>query len=138
MPVRRAIGHAWERWVSTLSSAEHKRSVENIHALRIATKRLRYQVELAREIGEPEAHDVLPWLETLQDRIGSWHDRHVLQQMTKGSGGHERSTSREAERVELTRVLAAARRGKGKEALERWIREPLHSKQLTGSRHRDN
>jgi hypothetical protein len=47
--------------------------------LRIATKRLRYRVELAGELGEVDAEPLLDWCRNLQERLGAWHDHQILQ-----------------------------------------------------------
>jgi CHAD domain-containing protein len=77
--VRAGAEGAWARWREACTRAEAKRDVDSVHALRIATKRLRYQVELARELGEVDAEPLLEWCRTLQERLGHWHDHQMLQ-----------------------------------------------------------
>ncbi|HKD66895.1 MAG TPA: CHAD domain-containing protein [Candidatus Binataceae bacterium] len=76
--VRGAIASAAAQWHAALGRAKEDRSVRNIHALRIQTKRLRYRVELARDLGSAEAPTLIKWFKLLQDRLGHWHDRQEL------------------------------------------------------------
>jgi CHAD domain-containing protein len=47
---------------------------------RIATKVLRYRTELLYDVGHRQLKAQLRWLADLQDAIGVWHDRQVLDQ----------------------------------------------------------
>ncbi len=76
--VRRSVAQAAQRWRQALDGARADRSAARVHALRIATKRLRYRVELARELGADEAPAMIAWFKSLQDRLGHWHDRQEL------------------------------------------------------------
>jgi CHAD domain-containing protein len=118
--LRLAIRGALQRWRFAVAEAVANPTVRNIHALRIATKRLRYRMELARDAGESRALSVLPWLENLQDGIGRWHDGHVRRKMTHERGGPCATRDR-CESLELTEILASARAGEGRAALESWI-----------------
>jgi CHAD domain-containing protein len=42
---------------------------------RIQTKRLRYRIELAADLGDGEAQAALASLKVLQDELGRWHDQ---------------------------------------------------------------
>jgi len=53
-----------------------------IHAFRIATKRLRYRIELARDLGARDAAHALDFLRSMQDVLGAWHDQIALLQLT--------------------------------------------------------
>jgi CHAD domain-containing protein len=52
-----------------------------IHGARIATKRLRYLVEVIHEFGVPGSDELLVWLRDLQRHLGEWHDLEVLEEM---------------------------------------------------------
>jgi CHAD domain-containing protein len=54
--------------------------VDDLHAFRIATKDLRYRTELLYDVGHRQLKTQLRWLADLQDAIGVWHDRQVLDQ----------------------------------------------------------
>jgi CHAD domain-containing protein len=72
---------AWRDWQAALSRAEQACEVTTVHGLRIATKRLRYRIELARALGDEAAEPVLEWARDVQHELGDWHDHQVLQQL---------------------------------------------------------
>ncbi len=51
---------------------------ERIHGVRIATKKLRYALEMALETGQPGARPLLKVLKREQDRLGHLHDLESL------------------------------------------------------------
>ncbi|HSD10745.1 MAG TPA: CHAD domain-containing protein [Candidatus Binatia bacterium] len=75
------VGAAWRDWQVALARAEQTCEVATVHGLRIATKRLRYRVELARALGDEAAEPVLEWAREVQRGLGDWHDHQVLQQL---------------------------------------------------------
>ncbi|RMF45322.1 MAG: CHAD domain-containing protein, partial [Anaerolineae bacterium] len=52
-------------------------SIEELHALRIAFKRLRYTVEFFREVLGPQASGVLKAIKAMQDHLGDLNDADV-------------------------------------------------------------
>lgn len=54
--------------------ADHPERVEELHAMRIAVKRLRYTLEIFRSLFQGEADLVLETLKKLQDLLGDVHD----------------------------------------------------------------
>jgi CHAD domain-containing protein len=79
--VRGRIEEAWAEWQRAQAAASATPSIATVHALRIATKRLRYRVEVARELDEVGAEAVLQWARRAQQALGEWHDRQVLHQL---------------------------------------------------------
>lgn len=67
-------------WDNACNQANEIRSVENLHGLRIATKRLRYRAELLADIGATSLKSMVKDLKELQAALGDWHDRSVLLQ----------------------------------------------------------
>jgi CHAD domain-containing protein len=61
------------------SLADPRASV--VHGARIATKRIRYLIEVIRELGVPGSDEWLVWLRHLQRHLGEWHDLEVLEQV---------------------------------------------------------
>lgn len=75
------VEDAWSEWSEALSRARETTRVDTVHALRIATKRLRYRVELARELDAQGAEPVLGWTRRVQKELGDWHDQQVCRQL---------------------------------------------------------
>jgi CHAD domain-containing protein len=75
------VAGAWGDWQTALSRAAQSAGVATVHGLRIATKRLRYRVELARALGDEAAEPVLEWARDVQHELGEWHDHQVMQQL---------------------------------------------------------
>jgi CHAD domain-containing protein len=63
----------------TLSQGDSRPAV--IHGARIATKRLRYLLEVFHEFSVAGSAEALAWLRKLQQHLGDWHDLEVLEQM---------------------------------------------------------
>jgi CHAD domain-containing protein len=70
-----AIRAAQRQWRLSLAHALETTELADIHAFRIQSKRLRYRVELARDLGADGAGLVLKLLKSLQDDLGRLHDR---------------------------------------------------------------
>lgn len=79
------VEDAWGEWHDALSRAREAPRVDTVHALRIATKRLRYRVELARELDAQGTEPVLEWARRVQQGLGEWHDRQVFHQLVAES-----------------------------------------------------
>jgi CHAD domain-containing protein len=71
---------AWTEWQSALTQAQETRAVSDLHAFRVATKALRYRTELLYDVGHRHMKAQLNWLADLQEALGVWHDRQVLNQ----------------------------------------------------------
>jgi CHAD domain-containing protein len=72
---REIVAAARASWQTALSRAFEERRPENVHAFRIETKRLRYRIELVRDLGVQDTAEPLKWLASLQEALGGWHDR---------------------------------------------------------------
>ncbi len=71
----------WNRFEDQIAQSHRHSRPEVIHGARIATKRLRYLLEVFREFGVPGSADALASLRHLQKYLGDWHDLEVLEQM---------------------------------------------------------
>jgi CHAD domain-containing protein len=65
-------------WRTAIETAKSQPQPEEVHALRIAGKRLRYRLELLADLGHEPAKSWVKGLRSLQDQLGSWHDRQIL------------------------------------------------------------
>jgi len=74
---------AWRKWRNALDNAVAGTTTPaSVHRFRIATKRLRYSIELAGASGIEGSEPLLTWLRGLQDMLGRWHDRRELNRIT--------------------------------------------------------
>jgi CHAD domain-containing protein len=77
VPLAATVAEAHEKWRSSLLEAEKTRAESDLHAFRIATKKLRYRLELGRDLGLNPS-PLLDPVKRLQRALGDWHDRAVL------------------------------------------------------------
>jgi CHAD domain-containing protein len=56
---------------------------EALHRVRIAAKKLRYSLELARDLAGAPAGEMIASLTAVQDRLGRFHDLNVLEQRVR-------------------------------------------------------
>jgi CHAD domain-containing protein len=75
-----AVAGSLGEWDQAYGLADEMRSAENVHALRIATKRLRYRAEILTDIGRGAVAPMVKDLKEIQEALGNWHDRSVLMQ----------------------------------------------------------
>ena len=75
LKLRTAAQKSLTEWDEAHARAEQSRSVEHLHALRIAGKRFRYRAEILAEIGAGAFAAVADDLKQLQSALGDWHDR---------------------------------------------------------------
>ena len=78
--LQRSLDESFAAWNEALRETLESPEVEQVHALRIAGKRLRYRVELLKDLGRRSTKPQIKALKRLQDELGDWHDRHVLLQ----------------------------------------------------------
>jgi len=74
----KSITRALEEWTEAVDATKEGPTPEQVHALRIAGKRLRYRVELLAELGDGPAKARTKTLKVLQDQLGQWHDHFML------------------------------------------------------------
>ena len=78
--LRAAVARSLAEWDKSYAFAEESRSVEQHHALRIATKHLRYRAELLCDSGTISVEPMVKDLKEIQSTLGDWHDNCVLLQ----------------------------------------------------------
>jgi CHAD domain-containing protein len=76
-----ALESAWSGFEDHIAESHRHSHPEIIHGARIATKRLRYLLEVFHEFGVAGSAEALVWLRQLQKHLGDWHDLEVLEQM---------------------------------------------------------
>ena len=111
-----SVRAAWSEWQSTLARALETRAVGDLHALRIATKDLRYRTELLYDVGYKDIKAQLKWLADLQEILGVWHDRQVLNQAVARALARPEFLLRELQGARI--LLAELEKDRGREAEE--------------------
>jgi len=138
--VRRRAQSAWLAWQDVYHHAGQQTDVTSVHALRIATKRLRYRMELARALGDTSAQPILEWSRAVQHRLGDWHDHQILEQLTADALGRpdvvlesletvaaglaELRRERAARVADPRAVLAELSLEDGRRLMDAWLGEP--------------
>jgi CHAD domain-containing protein len=79
--LKQGVENALAAWNDALQEAKDNSQADQIHALRIAGKRLRYRAELLAELGDASVKPGVKSLKLLQDALGNWHDRYILLQV---------------------------------------------------------
>src|SRR5262245_6576673 len=89
-------GRAWEaalanrlrrralRVMTSRAGAGTLYSPDALHEVRIAAKKLRYALELARDLSNASVNPLIASIKDVQDRLGRIHDLHVLDQYVRG------------------------------------------------------
>jgi CHAD domain-containing protein len=117
----KAIRGAWDDWRERLEVAGASGAVGDLHAFRVATKRLRYRIEAASDLGETGFVTILRLLKKLQTAVGDWHDRQVLHAMTEAVMA-EPPLSSDAAAVRALRRDLARDRARDEREVEAFLR----------------
>jgi CHAD domain-containing protein len=75
-----ALESVWTGFEDQIALSRRNLRPEVLHGARIATKRLRYLLEVFHEFDVAGSADALAWLRQLQTHLGDWHDLEVLEQ----------------------------------------------------------
>jgi CHAD domain-containing protein len=76
-----SLERAWQRFETQVGHSHRDASMAVIHGVRIAAKRFRYLTEVIHAFDVPGSDRAVAWLRSLQEHLGNWHDREVLEQM---------------------------------------------------------
>jgi CHAD domain-containing protein len=79
--LKESLDRVWGGFESQVELSHRDRRGPVLHGVRIAAKRLRYLLEVVHEFDAPGSGETLAWLRGLQQHLGEWHDREVLEQM---------------------------------------------------------
>jgi len=83
-----SVNAAHNKWVEALTQARSSFAERELHRFRIETKRLRYRIELLRDLGSVDAAAALISLKSLQEQLGQWHDSLELTKITAEALSH--------------------------------------------------
>jgi len=147
--LRDSVQGAWTKWLSAASRARESCAVDDLHALRVATKALRYRTELLYDVGYKKMKAQLKWLAELQETIGVWHDRQVLHEAVAEAVARaevllnelptarillaELETDRSHDSEDIENIFRLAIEHPGRKQMESWSENPLapHTSPLT-------
>jgi len=73
-----AMAESMTGWVESFTATREQPDGANLHALRIAGKKLRYRAEILSTLGRAKAKPLVKTLKEIQTTLGDWHDRSVL------------------------------------------------------------
>ncbi len=79
--LRQALHPLWDAFEDQVMLSHRDTRPAVIHGARLATKRLRYLLEVLYDFKVAGSADALAWLRQLQRQLGEWHDLEVLEQM---------------------------------------------------------
>lgn len=79
--VGQSLDRVWQAFETQIEHSHHDPRGPVLHGVRIAAKRVRYLIEVIHEFEVPGSVETLAWLRKLQQHLGDWHDREVLEQM---------------------------------------------------------
>jgi len=131
----RSIAGAWHRWCDLMARAGASSDPADLHAFRIESKRLRYRIELARDLGVADCDSPLKVLKSLQDGLGGLHDRDQCARMAAKALANpdmlvrdprpaslvllRMAKEQEVEHAATSEILGEARAGSHR--IERWV-----------------
>jgi len=120
--LRASVAGAVVTWQAALARARGTRAAGDLHALRVATKGLRYRTELLRDVGQKRVKGQLERLEDLQEALGAWHDRELLDAAVAEAVAH--AAVQPDELPTARALLSALEAGRGRQArdVERILR----------------
>lgn len=120
--LRASVARAVVKWQAALARARDTRAAGDLHALRIATKGLRYRTELLRDVGQKRVKGQLERLEDLQEALGAWHDRQLLDEAVAEAMAHAAIQPDELPTARALLAALEADRGRQARDVERILR----------------
>jgi CHAD domain-containing protein len=100
--LRLLVQKCWDRWNGTVDRYLTDGGAENLHAVRIKAKSLRYAIEFSQQFyPDRKLGQASRWLKDIQDQVGAWHDELTLgQQVLRSfSKSHPTHDSRELQLI---------------------------------------
>lgn len=114
------LAESWSEFAKRLDAARQAGQPAALHRLRIAAKRLRYQLEILRHLRVPGAGQAVRALTRLQDHLGSLHDLVVIEDMLIAAARPEILKAHIDFGAVLTRLLVATRRLQQRREAQCW------------------
>ena len=136
---RKMIREHVEEFVELTGTYPAEEQVEELHEVRIATKHLRYALQLLEESLQPESSELIPELTAMQDELGEIHNLDVLMDLIREelhtmvdeaanravqghNGPHDESLAEWGDLLDLIRESAAERSERYQASAAQWGR----------------
>jgi CHAD domain-containing protein len=74
-----ALVGVWAEFEKQVAISHREPTAMAIHGARLRAKRLRYLLEVVNQVGVRGSSEALAWLKKIQQQLGDWHDREVLE-----------------------------------------------------------
>jgi CHAD domain-containing protein len=75
------LGRFWQAFETQVAQSQQDPRTTTLHGARIASKRLRYLTEVVQAFDVQGSSELVAWLRSIQQQLGDWHDREVLERM---------------------------------------------------------
>lgn len=75
------LGKYWQAFETQVAQSHRDSRPSAIHAVRIASKRLRYLTEVIQAFEVRGSREAIGWLRSVQQRLGDWNDLEVLERL---------------------------------------------------------
>jgi CHAD domain-containing protein len=126
--ITKSLSHRWQAFEDAVEKSRQDPREQVIHRMRIAAKRLRYLTEAMEKLHIKGSAEIVAWLRTLQQLVGRWHDRELLEHaMTDMLAQPKFRDNHPGLRAEMKNVILRNR--ETKEALEQkfsWMTSHSH------------
>lgn len=109
-------------WNDSYTITEKKRTIKRYHALRIATKRLRYRAEILSDSGVTSVAPMVKDLKEIQSALGDWHDQWVLLESVAAFVARPKFPARHADARNALRTRIEVEKKDNAEAIEKIVR----------------
>jgi CHAD domain-containing protein len=115
--IPRLLQRSWRELREATRTAHRDPTIENLHTVRIRAKRMRYACEAATPVLGSDAKRAAKAAESLQERLGEWHDASRAQEWLEVTGREHPNLAVVALRLSVLESAAA------ETALETWKTE---------------
>jgi CHAD domain-containing protein len=111
------LQRTWRELRDAARTARNEPTIENLHTVRIRSKRMRYACEASTAVLGADAEITAKASEALQERLGEWHDACAAQDWLERAADKNPNLSQVADRLVEFEVRAA------EEAANSWVSE---------------
>ncbi|MGH9784843.1 MAG: CHAD domain-containing protein, partial [Terriglobia bacterium] len=111
--VAESLQRLWQEFETQVLESHREPDPSKLHGVRIASKRLRYLMEVVAELEVEGSGAALGWLKRLQQHLGDWHDLEVMEQAMAEAVARPKFLRRNLEQaIEVEQLILRNRRRK--------------------------